>query len=141
MQAFYGSWEGHLTSSGKSGKEPAVLPWLFSKPFRQEHPDEIRKIKERFTRGYLSRGSEAFKRQMRANTEHNTKGRLNQIKKPTMIMVGGNDELTPPSMAKELKSEMPNSKLLIFNEGGHGLYWELPHLFNKAVLDFLSSQV
>ena len=78
---------------------------------------------------------------MRANTEHNTKGRLNKIKKPTMIMVGGNDELTPPSMAKELKSEMPNSKLLIFDEGGHGLYWELPLLFNKAVLDFLSSPV
>jgi len=47
-------------------------------------------------------------------------------------------ELTHPGMTKELHSEIPNSRLLIFEQGGHGLYWEVPHLFNKAVLEFIS---
>jgi pimeloyl-ACP methyl ester carboxylesterase len=34
---------------------------------------------------------------------------------------------------------MPNSKLLIFEQGGHGLYWEVPDQFNQAVLDFVGS--
>jgi pimeloyl-ACP methyl ester carboxylesterase len=55
--------------------------------------------------------------------------------------VGKNDELTPPNMAKELSSEIPDSRLLIFDQGGHGLYWEVPDLFNKAVLDFVKSQI
>jgi len=53
-------------------------------------------------------------------------------------MTGKDDELTPPGMVKELHSEISNSRLLIFDQGGHGLYWEVPHLFNKAVLEFIS---
>ncbi len=77
---------------------------------------------------------------MKANTTHDTRGLLNQIHIPILIMVGKHDELTPPRMAKELKVEMPNAKLLTFEQGGHGLYWEVPHHFNKAVLDFLDGQ-
>jgi pimeloyl-ACP methyl ester carboxylesterase len=55
-------------------------------------------------------------------------------------MVGKDDELTPPNMAKELESEIPNAKLMIFEQGGHGLYWEIPQRFNTAVVEFLNSQ-
>jgi pimeloyl-ACP methyl ester carboxylesterase len=54
--------------------------------------------------------------------------------------VGKLDELTPPRMAKELKAEMPEARLIVLEQGGHGLYWEVPDLFNKAVLDFLNEQ-
>ncbi len=141
MQVFYGSWKEHLNNSDKSDKDPAVMPWLFSKPFRKEYPEKVREIKERFTGHYLPRNSKAFERQMKANTIHDTKGSLNRIEAPTLIMVGKDDELTPPNMAKELESAMPNAKLLIFEQGGHGLYWEVPHLFNEAVLDFLNGQM
>lgn len=116
------------------------MPWLFSKPFRQGHPEKVGEIKARFTGQYLSRNSKAFERQIKANIAHDTRGCLHQIDAPTLILVGKHDELTPPSMAKELKSEIPNAKLLIFEQGGHGLYWEVPHLFNKAILEFLKRQ-
>jgi pimeloyl-ACP methyl ester carboxylesterase len=54
--------------------------------------------------------------------------------------VGKQDELTPPQMAKELEAEMPDARLLVLEQGGHGLYWEVPKLFNRAVLDFLNDQ-
>ncbi len=77
---------------------------------------------------------------MKANITHDTRDFLRRIDVPTLIMVGKDDVLTPPNMAKELKSQMPNAELLIFDQGGHGLYWEVPHLFNKGVLDFLNGQ-
>lgn len=117
------------------------MPWLFSKPFRKKHPEKVREIKARLTGGYLARNSAAFERQIKANVTHDIRGQLYRISVPTLILVGEQDELTPPRMAKELKAEMPQAKLLIFEqEEGHGLYWEAPQLFNKAVLDFLNDQ-
>jgi 3-oxoadipate enol-lactonase len=140
MRMFYGSWQESLKRSGRSGEDPMVMPWLFSKPFRKEHPEKVREIKGRLTGGYLTRKSSAFERQMKANVTHDVRGQLNQITVPTLILVGKQDELTPPRMAKELKAEMPHAKLLVLEQGGHGLYWEVPNLFNKAVLDFLIAQ-
>jgi pimeloyl-ACP methyl ester carboxylesterase len=140
VKVLYDSWKGHMATSGKPDDEPLVMPWLFSKQFRETSPDRIRDIKARFARGYLSRNSEAFDRQLKANVQHNLKGRLKTIGVPTLILVGMDDALTPPRLAEDLHAEIPHSKLVVFECGGHGLYWEIPHLFNQTVLDFLTSQ-
>ncbi|MBL7217197.1 MAG: alpha/beta fold hydrolase [Deltaproteobacteria bacterium] len=127
-----------MNKSGKTDDAPMVMPWLFSKSFRRQHPENVQEIKTRLTKQYLTRNSPAFERQVRANIGHDTRGQLHRIQIPTLIMTGKDDELTPPGMVKELHSEIPNSRLLIFDQGGHGLYWEVPHLFNKAVLEFIS---
>jgi 3-oxoadipate enol-lactonase len=137
MRMFYGSWQESLQRSGRSEEDPVVMPWLFSKPFRKEHPEKVREIKAHLTGGYLARNSPAFERQMKANVTHDVRGQLNRISAPTLILVGRQDELTPPQMAKELEAEMPDARLSVLERGGHGLYWEIPNLFNKAVLDFL----
>ena len=100
-----------------------VMPWLFSKPFRKQHPQKVKEIKERFTITYLTRESAAFERQLKANTHHDTRNKLGEIKIPTLILVGRDDELTPLNMAEELSSEIPYAKLKVFEQGGHGLYW------------------
>ncbi|MFH0811291.1 MAG: alpha/beta hydrolase [Pseudomonadota bacterium] len=140
MKVLYNSWEEHLKNSVRSDSDPMVMPWLFSKPFRKQNPDKVKEIKAKFTGGYLPRKSEAFERQMKSNVAHDTRGRLNSITVPTLILVGKDDELTPIRMLEEIKSEISNAKLVVFEQGGHGLYWEVPHLFNKAVLDFLNGQ-
>jgi len=129
-----------MKNSGRSDGNPVVMPWLFSKPFRKQNPDKVKEIKAKFTGGYLPRNSEAFERQMKSNVVHDTRGRLNSITMPTLILVGKDDELTPLRMLEEIKSEMPHAKLQVFEQGGHGLYWEVPDLFNKAILDFLNGQ-
>ncbi|MGD8228085.1 MAG: alpha/beta fold hydrolase [Desulfobacteraceae bacterium] len=141
MKVFYGSWQESLKRSGRSEEDPMVMPWLFSKPFRKEHPERVREIKARLTGGYLAMNSSAFERQMKANVKHDLRGQLNRITVPTLILVGKQDELTPPRMAKELKAEIPDARLIVLEHGGHGLYWEVPELFNKAVLGFLHEQM
>jgi hypothetical protein len=37
-------------------------------------------------------------------------------------MTDKDDELTHPGMTKELHSEIPSSRLLIFEQGGHGCW-------------------
>ncbi|MBW1786696.1 MAG: alpha/beta hydrolase [Deltaproteobacteria bacterium] len=127
-----------MKDSDKPGSDPLVMPWLFSKRFREEAPEKIRDIRARFAQGYLARNSNAFERQLKANVEHNLKGRLKTIAAPTLILVGQDDPLTPPKLATELHSEIPHSELVVLESGGHGLYWEVPHLFNQTVLDFLN---
>ncbi len=117
-----------------------VMPWLFSKPFRKKYPDKVDQIKERFTKTYLTRESADFERQLNANIHHDTRNQLHQIQIPTLVLSGKDDELTPPKMAEEINSEIPGSKLKVFEQGGHGLYWEIPDRFNKAVLDFVGAQ-
>ena len=117
-----------------------VMPWLFSKPFRKQHPQKVKGIKERFTTSYLTRESAAFERQLNANIRHDTRKKLVGIEIPTLILVGKDDELTPPKMAEELYSEISDSELMVFENGGHGLYWEIPDLFNKAVLGFVKAR-
>jgi pimeloyl-ACP methyl ester carboxylesterase len=140
MRVLYGSWQEYLQKSGRSDEDPMVMPWLFSKPFRKKHPEKVREIKASLTGGYLAKNSPAFERQIKANVTHDVRGQLNRITVPTLILVGKQDELTPPRMAKELKAEMSDARLLVLEQGGHGLYWEVPHLFNQAVLDFLRDQ-
>ncbi len=117
-----------------------VMPWLFSKPFRKQYPEKVKEIKARFTKNYLTRNSAAFERQLNTNIKHDTRNRLQQIKIPTLILVGKDDELTPLNMAQELSSEIPDSKLIVFEQGGHGLYWEVPDQFNKVVSEFVNSK-
>ncbi len=117
-----------------------VMPWLFSKPFRKQHPQKVKEIKEHFTKTYLTRESAAFERQLNANIRHDTRNQLRKIKAPTLILVGKDDELTPLKMAEELSAEIPDSKMIAFEQGGHGLYWEIPDLFNEAVSNFVNAQ-
>jgi pimeloyl-ACP methyl ester carboxylesterase len=113
------------------------MPWLFSKPFRKKHPQKVKETKKRFTTSYLTKESAAFEGQLNANIRHDTRNKLTENKIPALILVGKDDELTPLKMAEELSSEIPGSELKVFEQGGHGLYWEIPDRFNKAVLEFV----
>jgi pimeloyl-ACP methyl ester carboxylesterase len=137
MQVLLDSWRESEERPETSGAQPLVMPWLFSKPFRQRYPEKVREITARLTGGYLARHSRAFERQIQANITHNTKGSLYRVRVPVLIVVGKHDVLTPPRLARELQAEMPHARVVIFEEGGHGLYWEVPRLFNQTVLDFL----
>jgi 2-hydroxy-6-oxonona-2,4-dienedioate hydrolase len=66
--------------------------------------------------------------------------RLSGIKKPTLIIWGRNDGLTPlAAYGERFKKEIPNSELLVFDECGHAPQAEKAAEFNAAVLKFLAS--
>ncbi|MGI8552400.1 MAG: alpha/beta fold hydrolase [Dehalococcoidia bacterium] len=67
--------------------------------------------------------------------------RLRGIKAPTLVLVGAEDILTPPSQSREMAEHIPNARLQILEHGGHGMAIEYAMAVNEALLSFLGEQV
>ena len=62
---------------------------------------------------------------------------LNQIQKPTLLVWGNNDTITPPFVAKEFNKLIPNSELHFIDKCGHAPMMEVPDEFNIVLHKFL----
>ncbi|HNP20965.1 MAG TPA: alpha/beta hydrolase [Panacibacter sp.] len=63
---------------------------------------------------------------------------ISQINKPTLLIWGNNDTITPPFVAREFNKLIPKSELFFIDECGHAPMMEVPGEFNKILADFLS---
>ncbi|MEM2865779.1 MAG: alpha/beta hydrolase [Candidatus Hadarchaeales archaeon] len=69
------------------------------------------------------------------------RSRLSEIKKPTLILGGTEDMLTPVWYHEYLHQHIQGSSLVILREVGHLSMVEDPASFNSALLDFLGRTV
>lgn len=65
---------------------------------------------------------------------------LNQIQKPTLLVWGNNDSITPPFVAREFNKLIPNSELHFIDKCGHAPMMEVPDEFNIILHKFLKNQ-
>ncbi len=63
-----------------------------------------------------------------------------RIKSPTLIIAGANDYITPTYYADALARAIPQSRLVVFDGGGHSLSKTRAADFNREVLDFLGAE-
>ena len=64
---------------------------------------------------------------------------LATIDVPTLVVVGSEDVLTPPSEAEILHREIRNSRLEVIDHAGHVSNYERPAAFNHVLSEFLAS--
>jgi pimeloyl-ACP methyl ester carboxylesterase len=64
---------------------------------------------------------------------------LASIAVPTLVVVGAEDAVTPPEIARELADRIPGAELEIIDDAGHLSNVEEPTTFNAAVSRFLQS--
>jgi pimeloyl-ACP methyl ester carboxylesterase len=57
---------------------------------------------------------------------------------PTLILQGLDDVLTPPGGSVIMSRRIPNSRLLMLKECGHGIPLEQPEVYRQSVLAFLA---
>jgi 2-hydroxy-6-oxonona-2,4-dienedioate hydrolase len=69
---------------------------------------------------------------------HNLGDELKQITVPTCLIWGRNDTITPPMVAEEFKSLIPNSELHWIDKCGHAPMMEVPGEFNEILSAFLA---
>ena len=62
---------------------------------------------------------------------------LAALKVPTLLVTGDADLWIPPYMLRQVGEKIPNSKVVIVQDSGHGVHWEQPEIFNNVVLDFI----
>lgn len=63
--------------------------------------------------------------------------RLGEIRQPTLIIWGAEDEVFPPQVGREMAQTIPGSALEIIPQAGHLPQWERPELVNPILLRFL----
>jgi len=119
--------------------EPAVsamLPRLFSEWSRQNRADIVARVHERMLRT-PARAVAGALRGMAARPDRT--GDLGRIAVPTLVLVGADDALTPPSEAKAMAEAIPNARLVEIPDAGHLAPLENPTAANAAILKFLES--
>lgn len=62
---------------------------------------------------------------------------ISKISVPTLILVGEQDAVTPPSAAKSMNAKIPNSNLHLIENAGHMSNLENPIMFNEYLAKFL----
>jgi pimeloyl-ACP methyl ester carboxylesterase len=63
---------------------------------------------------------------------------LRHVSVPTLLVVGAEDQITPPACLEAAEAIIPGAKLLIVPAAGHLVPLEAPEVFNHAVLEFLA---
>lgn len=115
------------------------LTWLFSSTFLRNQQAVLE------TTALLASNPNpvepaAYERQAHAYLHFDALDRLGDIHAPTLVIVGEQDLLTPPWVAREVAGGIPGARLEIVTGDGssHVLPLERPHDFNQLVMKFLA---
>lgn len=77
----------------------------------------------------------------RSAIKHNMQKELPNIKCPTCIIWGKQDNVTPPDVAIDMNRLIPNSDLFWIDQCGHAAMMEKPKEFNEILYDWLKNKI
>jgi 3-oxoadipate enol-lactonase len=85
----------------------------------------------------LATPAEDYALGLEAIGEFDFRDRLEQITQPTLVVVGSEDEATPPSDAELMATRIPDAELLVLDGAAHLANVERPEVFTEALLEYL----
>jgi 3-oxoadipate enol-lactonase len=114
------------------------LTWLFSSAFLRNH-QATQDTVALLASNPNPVDPEAYDRQAQAYLHFDALDRLCRIKAPTLVIVGEQDLLTPPWVAREVAGAIPAARFeMVTGDGAsHVLPLERPDDFNQLVINFL----
>ena len=71
--------------------------------------------------------------------DENVCNELSQIKQPALVVNGNNDIMVPTINSYNLFQHLPNARLSLYSDSGHGAIYQYPDRFVKEVTDFLEA--
>ncbi|MFL5840084.1 MAG: alpha/beta fold hydrolase [Thermoleophilaceae bacterium] len=83
-------------------------------------------------------GSGGFLPALDALTDYDFRDRLGEVKCPTLLVWGSDDNLVPVEDADEFERLIPNARKVILEDTGHAPMIERPQTFNDLLMDFLN---
>lgn len=124
-----------VSESGIAPLVPATLERWFTAGWRAARPDRVaavgRTLEATSRAGYIGC--------CHAIAGLDTRARLATVRAPTLVIVGAQDQGTPPAMARALAEGIPDARLEILPDAAHLSCVEQPEAFNRLLREFLSS--
>lgn len=65
--------------------------------------------------------------------------KISQIKVPTLVLCGSQDEMTPVKYTRFLAAKIPGAKEVVIEGGTHFVFLEKPDEVNRAIEEFINS--
>ena len=100
-------------------------------------PSASRAVRDRAFDSLLKLRKPVYIKSLEAIVRHRIRLDYSQVKVPTLIMVGAEDQIMPPRASVQLAEAISSAELVILNGAGHLVNLEQPDQFNTTVLDFL----
>ncbi len=125
-----------MARTGRFGEVPDLLFPKFVAAARHEDR-ELRAIVRRMAE---ETGAEAFARQQTAIMRRpDSRPGLAAIRCPTLVVVGADDQLTPPDRAAEMAAGVPHARQVTVPRCGHLSTIERPDAVTRALVEFLDA--
>jgi 3-oxoadipate enol-lactonase len=123
-----------ILEDGVAEYAQSILPKLFSPESLTSKEKEVEKVKNIITQTT----SESLCNTLFAlSGRRETCSKLLEMNMPTLILVGDEDELTPPTLSYLMHSKIRGSNMALIAHSGHMPCMENPALFNEQLLNFV----
>jgi 3-oxoadipate enol-lactonase len=127
-----------LADKGPSAIADTMLPKLLGDTTRAHHADIVEHVRSLV----LSNSSEAIAGGIQAlMTRPDSTPLLSSIHCPTLVLVGGEDTLTPPPLSEQMHRDIAGSELAVIPGAGHLSSLEKTVAFNAALARFLTHRI
>jgi len=125
-----------VEAGSASGLVATMMPRLFSKRTLEERPERVEPLKAAMEQT-SPRGIAGALRGMAIRPDR--RAELPNISVPTLVLVGEDDVITPPSVVKAMADAIPNARFEVISQAGHLAPYENPAVSNAVILRFLNS--
>ncbi len=124
-------------AKGLAAVTDVAMRRLFAPEFQAAHPALMQDRREAFLRTDV----DVFRAACEALAGLDLRAEVSGVNVPVLVMVGEQDEATPPEMSQELASLLPDARLKIIPGCAHVPQLQSPELFLQAIADFLPAPV
>jgi 3-oxoadipate enol-lactonase len=130
-------WTDILEQLGVEAFVNNIIAWCFTLDYVETQFDALMMMRDMMVEHLRERplAPGPFRSQCAAASSFDLADEIHNIRVPVMVLVGGNDILTPPTFSETIAERIPGSSLNII-AGGHAFNQEVPSAFNRALLEF-----
>ena len=129
-------WEHVFRALGPIGWARTTWLWVFTHRAYRE-PGFLDDLMRATGSNQRLQTMEMYLRQSHAAKTFDALDRLGSITAPAHVICGAEDIFTPTRYSEQIAVAIPNAKLSVMPEVGHGMFWEATDDFNELVLGFV----
>lgn len=109
---------------------------LFSAAYQEANPGLVAERRQRF----LAVNPDTFQQACAALATLDLRDQLHTLRVPALVLVGEEDEATPPAMSRELAAGLPDARLAVLPGCAHVPQLQAPEQFLAAIRPFLAEK-